>query len=139
MMGSRLEVSMEAFGAGSGSARSVWPMKMWMDPIWTRNPDSMELASEPQVESSMQIFPRWVLMIHPATNPSMPYRYPSRISTPASAGPTVGANCRGKVTTDVRRVELNMGPLLRGDFVERVDMDKRLGDLPRFQPLFVLR
>ena len=47
--------------------------------------------------------------------------------------------CRGKVTADVRRVELSMGPLMRGDFMERVDMDKRLGDLPRFQPLFVSR
>ena len=46
----------------------------------------------------------------------------------------VGANCRGKVTADVRRVELNMGPLLRGKYEERVDMDRRLGDLPRFSP-----
>ena len=27
-----------------------------------------------------------------------------------------------------------MGPLLRGGYEERVDMDRRLGDLPRFGP-----
>ena len=27
-----------------------------------------------------------------------------------------------------------MGPLLRGRYEERVDMDRRLGDLPRFGP-----
>src|SRR3954471_16365535 len=59
-------------------------------------------------------------------------RDPSRISTPASAGPTVGANCRAKVMADVQRVKLNMGPLLQGDFVERVHMDTRIGGLPRF-------
>ena len=63
----------------------------------------------------------------------------SRISMPACAGPTVGANCRGKVMADVRRVGLDMGPLLRGGYEERVDMDKRLGGLPRFRPLFVSR
>src|SRR3954468_22817731 len=40
--------------------------------------------------------------------------------------------CRGKVTADVRRVEFDMGPLLRGGYEERVDMVKRLGDLPKF-------
>src|SRR4051812_44028851 len=120
----RLEVSMGTSGSCSGSDPSVLPMKMWIDPIGTGYPDSTESASGPQVESSMQIFPRRLLVIHPLTNPSMPCRAPSRISTPASAGPTVGANYRGKVTADVLRVELNMGNFLRGDFVERVDMDK---------------
>src|SRR4051812_43852251 len=44
----------------------------------------------------MQSFPRRLLVIRPATNPSMPCRAPPRISTPACVGPTVGANCRGK-------------------------------------------
>ena len=47
--------------------------------------------------------------------------------------------CRGKVTADVRRVRLDMGPLLQGGYEERVDMDKRLGGLPRFRPLFFSR
>ena len=70
----------------------------------------------------MQSFPRRLLVIRPVTDPSIPCIAPPRISTPASVGPTVGANCHGKVTADIRRVELNMGPLLRGDFGERVDM-----------------
>src|SRR4051812_22978347 len=57
----------------------------------------------------------------------MPCEAPPRISTPASAGPTVGAKCHGKVTADVWRVGLDVGPLLRGGIKERVDMDKRLG------------
>src|ERR1041385_2617448 len=99
----------------------------------------MTSASGPQAELTIQSFPRWLLVIRPATNPSMPCRAPSRISTPSSVGPMVGVNWRGKVTVDVRRVELNMRPLLRGDFMERVDIDKRLDHLPRFQPLFVPR
>src|ERR1041385_8119759 len=43
--------------------------------------------------------------------------------------------CRGKVTEDVRRVGLIMGPLLRGEFEERVDIDTGLGGLPRFGPV----
>src|SRR4051812_28928036 len=58
----------------------------------------------------------------------------ARTSTPVSAGPTVGANCHGKVTEDVRRVGLIRGPLLRGEFEERVYIDMGLGDLPRFGP-----
>src|ERR1041385_1797924 len=80
----------------------------------------------------MQSFPRRLLVIRPVTNPSMPCRAPLRISTPASAGPTMGANCRGNVTADVRRVGLIMGPLPRGEFEERVDIDTGLSDLPRF-------
>src|ERR1041385_9200371 len=71
-------------------------------------------------------------------NPSMPCRAPPRISTPACAGPTMGANCRGVVTTDVRVIELVVRPLLRGGIKERVDIDTVLGNLPRFRPLFVL-
>src|ERR1041384_998007 len=83
----------------------------------------------------MQSFPRRLMVIRPVTNPSIPCTAPPRISTPASASPTVGANCRGEVTADVRRVGLIMGPLLRGDFEERVDIDTRLGGLPRFGPI----
>src|SRR3954464_15152088 len=68
----------------------------------------------------------------------MPCRGPPRISTPACAGPTVGANCRGVNTTDVRVIELVVRPLLRGGIEERVDIDMVLDDLPRFRPLFVL-
>src|SRR4051812_21014659 len=56
----------------------------------------------------------------------------------ACAGPTVGANCHGVNTTDVRVIELVVRPLLRGGIEERVDIDTVLGDLPRFRPLFVL-
>ena len=35
---------------------------------------------------------------------------------------------------DVRGVGLNMGPLLRGGYEVRVDMDRIPGDLPRFGP-----
>src|ERR1041385_2522708 len=82
----------------------------------------------------MQSFPRRLLVIRPATNPSIPCRAPPRISTPASAGPTVGANCHGKVTADVRGVGLILGPFLRGEFEERVDIDTGLGGLPRLGP-----
>src|SRR3954470_9506677 len=68
----------------------------------------------------------------------MPWRDPPIISTPACAGPMVGANCRGVNTTDVRVIELVVRPLLRGGIKERVDIDNVLGDLPRFPPLFVL-
>src|SRR3954470_1040841 len=68
----------------------------------------------------------------------MPWRAPPRISTPACAFPTVGANCRGVNTTDVRVIELVVRPLLQGGIEERVDIDTVLGDLPRFRPLFVL-
>ena len=47
--------------------------------------------------------------------------------------------CRGKVTTDVRRFGVIMRPLLQGGIEERVNIDTRLGDLPRFRPLFVSR
>ena len=47
--------------------------------------------------------------------------------------------CRRKVTADVRRAGLIMRPLLRGGIEERVDIDRRLGDLPRIRPLFVSR
>src|ERR1041385_174967 len=43
----RLEVSMGTSGSGSGSDPSVLPMKMWIDPIGTRYPDSKESASGP--------------------------------------------------------------------------------------------
>ena len=46
--------------------------------------------------------------------------------------------CRGVNTTDVRVIKLVVRPLLRGGIEERVDIDKVLGDLPRFRPLFVL-
>src|SRR3954468_6500653 len=95
----------------------------------------MKSASGPQVASSMQSIPLRLLVIHPMTNPSIPCRAHPRISTPASAGPTVGTNYRGKVTADVRRVGLIMGPLLQGEFEERVDKDTGLGDLPRFGPV----
>src|SRR4051812_33621550 len=57
----------------------------------------------------------------------------------ACAGPTVGANCRGVNTADVRVIKLVVRPLLRGGIKERVDIDTVLGDLPRFRPLFVLK
>src|SRR3954470_5510268 len=69
----------------------------------------------------------------------MPCRALPRISTPACAGPTVGANCRGVNTADVRVIGLVVRPLLRGGIEERVDIDTVLGDLPRFWPLFVLK
>src|SRR4051812_42452725 len=47
--------------------------------------------------------------------------------------------CREKVTVDVRRVLLIMRPLLRGGSKERAYIDTRLGDLPRFRPLFFSR
>ena len=50
----------------------------------------------------------------------------------------MGANCHGVVTADVRLIELVVRPLQRGGIEERVDIDKGLGDLPRFQPLFFL-
>src|SRR4051794_6470512 len=99
-------------GFGSGSSPSLLSMKMWLDPIGTRYPHLEESISEPQVESLMQSFPRRLLVICPAMNPSMSCKAPSKISTPACAGPTVGATSRGKVTADFRRVELDMGPLL---------------------------
>src|SRR3954462_12417564 len=68
----------------------------------------------------------------------MPCRALPRISTPACAGPTVGANCHGVNTADVRVIELVVRPLLRGGIEERVGIDMVLGDLPRFRPLFVL-
>src|SRR3954462_7928776 len=68
----------------------------------------------------------------------MPCRATPRISTPACADPTVGANCHGVNTSDVRVIELVVRPLLRGGIEERVDIDTVLGDLPRFRPLFVL-
>src|SRR3954468_5488353 len=68
----------------------------------------------------------------------MPCRTLPRISTPACAGPTMGANCHGVNTADVRVIELVVRPLLRGGIKERVDIDTVLGGLPRFWPLFVL-
>src|SRR3954462_8718005 len=68
----------------------------------------------------------------------MPCEAPPRISTPACVGPTMGANCRGVVTADVRVIELVVRPLLRGGIEERTDIDTVLGDLPRFRTLFVL-
>src|ERR1041385_5660498 len=94
----------------------------------------MKSASGPHVASSMRSIPLRLLVIRPVTNPSIPCRAPLRISTPASAGPTVGANCRGKVTADVRRVGLIVGPLLRGEFKEGVDIGTGLGELSRFGP-----
>src|ERR1041385_4902458 len=38
----------------------------------------------------------------------------------------------GEITADVRGVGLIMGPLLRSDFEERVDIDTGLGGLPSF-------
>src|SRR4051812_39950711 len=78
----------------------------------------MKPAPGPQVASSMQSIPLRLLVIRPVTNPSIPWRAPSIISTPTSAGPTMGAYYRGKVTEDVHRVILIMGPFLRGEFEE---------------------
>ena len=64
----------------------------------------------------------------------MPCRALLRISTPASAGPTVGANYRGKVTANVGRVGLIMGRLLGGEFEERVDIGTRLGEFTQVRP-----
>ena len=68
----------------------------------------------------------------------MPGSAPPRISTPACACPTVGANCHGVVTADVRVIELVVRPLLLGAIKERVNINAVLGDLPRFRPLFVV-
>src|SRR3954463_10187616 len=97
---------------------------------------SSDPALDPHVELLIWSFPRWLLVIRTEMNPSMPCRAPPRISTPACAGPTVGANCRGKVTVDVRRAGQIMRPLLRGGIEERFNIDMRLDDLPRFRPLF---
>src|SRR4051812_3019654 len=83
-------------------------------------------------------FPLRFLVIHPETNPSMPCRALPRISTPSCAGPTVGANCHGVFTADVRVIKLVVRPLLRGGIEERVGIDTVLSDLHRFRPLFVL-
>src|SRR4051812_14126824 len=45
----RLEVSMGTSGSDSGSDPSILPMKMLIDPIGTRYPDSTESASGTQV------------------------------------------------------------------------------------------
>ena len=47
----------------------------------------------------------------------------------------VGANYRGKVTTDVLIEGLNVGTLLRGGFEEVSRREHETRDLPRFRPL----
>src|SRR4051812_43289646 len=96
------------------------------------------MAPVSHVELSTRNFPLRIFVIHPEMNPSMPSIAPPRISMPACAGPTVGANCREVNTTDVRVIELVVRHLLRGGIEERVDIDTILSDLPRFRPLFVL-
>src|SRR3954465_10047870 len=81
-------------------------------PDWDPVPRFEGIVLGAQCESSMYNFPGRLLVIRPEMNPSMPCRDPPRISTPACACPTVGANCRGKVTADVQRVGLIMRPLM---------------------------
>ena len=57
-------------------------------------------------------------------NLSIPEKDPSKNSTPPCAGPTVGANCRGIVTSDVLVKGLSRGAIATRK-LEGVNQDKR--------------
>ena len=77
------------------------------------------------------------VMIRPTTRSSAPFMDPARNVTLLTAGPTVGANCRGFVTSGV--IDDFVGVGLRESSISELGIagTKINTDLPRFGPLNV--
>ena len=77
------------------------------------------------------------VMIRPTTRSSAPFMDPARNVTLLTAGPTVGANCRGFVTSGVIDDFVGVG-LCESSISELGIAGTKINtDLPRFGPLNV--